>query len=79
MIATKLYSIEGSVSVPHVGSRMAAFTGVGSIGFLDTMIVTGYDPPCRWITDHDGEFVRGVGIFEVQATPGGAGRPGRRN
>ncbi len=71
IIATRLYPIEGSVSVPQVGSRLAAFTGVGSIGFLDTMKVTVYDPPWRWITQHEGEFVRGVGIFEVESTPGG--------
>jgi len=72
IIATTLYPIDGSVSIPQVGSRMAAFTGLGSIGFLDTMMVTVYDPPWRWITQHEGEFVRGVGIFEVQQTPGGS-------
>jgi len=72
IIATSLYPIDGSISIPHVGSRMAAFTGIGSVGFLDTMVVTVYDPPWRWITQHEGEFVRGVGIFEVQVTPAGS-------
>jgi carbon monoxide dehydrogenase subunit G len=72
IIATSLYPIDGSVAIPQVGSRMAAFTGIGSVGFLDTMVVTVYDPPWRWITQHEGEFVRGVGIFEVHATPGGS-------
>ena len=71
MIATKLYPIEGSVSVPQVGSRLAAFTGVGSIGFLDTMIVTVYDPPRRWIMDKDGDLLRGVGIMQVDPVGGG--------
>ncbi|HYN72797.1 MAG TPA: SRPBCC family protein [Nakamurella sp.] len=66
MIATKLYSIEGPVSVPQVGSRLAAFTGIGNIGFLDTMIVTVYDPPRRWIMDKDGDLLRGVGIMQVE-------------
>ena len=72
IIATSLYPIDGSISIPHVGSRMAAFTGIGSVGFLDTMVVSVYDPPWRWITQHEGQLVRGVGIFEVQATPGGS-------
>jgi hypothetical protein len=50
IIATRLYAIDGNVSIPQVGSRMAAFTGLGSIGFLDTMVVTEYEPPWRWIT-----------------------------
>ena len=28
----------------YVGSRLAAFTGIAGIGFLDTMVVTEYDP-----------------------------------
>jgi uncharacterized protein YndB with AHSA1/START domain len=71
IIATKLYAIEGEVSIPQVGSRMAAFTGVAGIGFLDTMVVTEYDPPWRWVTQHEGQFVQGVGIFEVETSPGG--------
>jgi len=66
IIATKLYAIEGEVSIPQVGSRMAAFTGLAGIGFLDTMVVTEYDPPWRWVTQHEGKFVQGVGIFEVE-------------
>lgn len=71
IIATRLYPIDGEVSIPQVGSRMAAFTGLGSIGFLDTMVVTEYDPPWRWITQHEGDFVQGVGIFEITQTATG--------
>lgn len=71
IIATRLYPIDGDVSIPQVGSRMAAFTGFGSIGFLDTMVVTEYDPPWRWITQHEGDFVQGVGIFEITSTATG--------
>ena len=71
IIATKLYAIEGAVSIPQVGSRMAAFTGVAGVGFLDTMVVTEYDPPWRWVTQHEGQFVQGVGIFEVEPSLGG--------
>ena len=72
IIATRLYAIEGDVSIPQVGSRMAAFTGLAGVGFLDTMVVTEYDPPWRWVTKHEGDFVQGVGIFEIEATPTGS-------
>lgn len=71
IIATRLYPIEGPVSIPQVGSRMAAFTGLGSVGFLDTMVVTEYDPPWRWVTRHEGDVVQGVGIFEIEVTGDG--------
>lgn len=71
IIATRLYAIEGPVSVPDVGARLAAFTGVGSIGFLDTMTVTAYEPPYRWVTDKDGDLLRGVGIMQVEPTATG--------
>jgi hypothetical protein len=71
VIATKLYPIEGDQSIPQVGSRLAAFTGVAGIGFLDTMVVTEYDPPWRWVMQHEGAFVQGVGIFEISPTAQG--------
>ena len=71
IIATRLYAIDGEVSIPQVGSRMAAFTGLGGLGFLDTMVVTVYDPPWRWVTQHEGDFVQGVGIFEISKTESG--------
>jgi len=72
MIATKLYPVESTAPVPQVGSRVAAFTGVGGIGFLDTMTVTAYDPPYRWVVAKDGHLLRGVGTMQVDATPGGS-------
>ena len=71
VIATRLYPIEGDVSIPQVGSRLAAFTGLMGIGFLDTMVVTEYDPPRRWVMRHYGAFVMGVGIFEITPTANG--------
>ena len=53
---------------------MAAFTGVGSIGFLDTMMVTAYEPPHRWVMDKDGDLLRGVGIMQVDPLPAGGCR-----
>ena len=71
IISTRLYAIEGAVSVPQVGARLAAFSGAGSIGFLDTMTVTAYEPPHRWVTDKDGDLLRGVGTMQVDPLPEG--------
>jgi uncharacterized protein YndB with AHSA1/START domain len=66
ILLTKLYELAGDVAVPRVGSRFVAFTGVASVGFLDNLVVTEYDPPRRWVARHEGEFVRGFGIMQVQ-------------
>lgn len=66
IILTRLYAVAGESAVPHVGSRLVAFSGVGSIGFLDTMTVSEYDPPHRWVTDKDGDLLRGTGIMQVE-------------
>lgn len=66
MVGTRLYPVAGDVDLPAVGARLAAFTGVGDVGFLDVMTVTEYEPPHRWVVRHDGAFVKGIGIFTVQ-------------
>jgi hypothetical protein len=55
-----------------VGGRVEAFTGVGRLGFLDTMEITRWEPPYRCDVMHTGRLMRGPGVFEVQ--PRGAGR-----
>ncbi|MBM9465792.1 SRPBCC family protein [Nakamurella leprariae] len=67
MVATRLYELTAPAPSPQVGARLAAFTGVAGVGFLDVMTVTEYDPPRRWVTAHEADFVRGVGIFEIDA------------
>lgn len=74
MLGTTLFPLEGDVPVPEVGSRMAALTGIGGIGVLDTMVVTVFDPPHRWETTHTGHAFKGVGIFRVDARGNGASR-----
>jgi hypothetical protein len=54
-----------------VGSRIEAFTGVGRLGFLDVMEVTGWDAPNRVDVMHVGRLVRGPGAFEFQPLPSG--------
>ncbi|HEU0042208.1 MAG TPA: SRPBCC family protein [Jiangellaceae bacterium] len=49
-----------------VGGRLEAWTGLGPLGFVDTMIVTGWDPPRRCVVRHTGSVVRGHGVFAVE-------------
>ena len=72
MLGTKLFALEGDVDSPLAGSRMAALTGIGGIGVLDTMVVTVFDPPHRWETTHTGNAFKGRGIFRVEPLPRGA-------
>ncbi len=55
-----------------VGGGIEAFTGLGRVGFLDTMEITAWDPPYRCAVLHTGRVVRGTGVFEVRDL--GAGR-----
>jgi uncharacterized protein YndB with AHSA1/START domain len=54
------------------GGEVRAFTGVGRLGFLDTMTITVWEPPRRAVVRHTGKVVRGSGAFEVEDL--GAGR-----
>jgi hypothetical protein len=56
------------------GARLEAFTGVGRVGFLDTMTVTAWDEPRLVDVLHTGRVVRGTGRFEVRPEPGGRAR-----
>lgn len=49
-----------------VGGRIEAFTGLGRLGFLDTMVVTEWSPPNRCAVRHTGKVVRGAGAFAVE-------------
>ena len=57
-----------------VNGGLEAFTGVGPLGFLDTMVITQWEPPSRCVVKHTGTVVRGAGAFEVQALPDGRSR-----
>ncbi len=48
------------------GETIAAFTGIGPIGFLDTMTITVWEPPRRAVVRHTGRVVKGSGAFEVE-------------
>jgi hypothetical protein len=49
-----------------VDSELAAFTGVGPLGFTDTMRITAWEPPVRCAVLHTGAVVRGTGEFLVR-------------
>lgn len=54
-----------------VGAAIEAFTGVGPLGFLDTMDITRWEPPHRYDVLHTGRLVRGTGSFVIE--PRGTG------
>src|SRR3990170_1545794 len=67
--ATKVWGVtEGA----GVGAQIEAWTGKGRFGYLDTMTITGWDPPHRCEVLHTGRMMRGEGGFVV-----GAAGPGR--
>ncbi|MEZ5185373.1 MAG: SRPBCC family protein [Candidatus Nanopelagicales bacterium] len=55
-----------------VGGGIAAFTGVGPLGFWDTMIITRWDEPKVVQVDHTGKVVRGIGVFRVERAGNGS-------
>lgn len=72
MFGTSAEVIEGDGH--GVGARIAAFTGFGPLGFLDTMRVTRWEPPHRLDMLHTGRVVRGVGVIRIKALSGGGSR-----
>ncbi len=59
-------AVRGTVlSGRGVGGGIEAFTGLGRIGFLDTMTITRWDPPYRCEVEHHGWAVNGSAVFEV--------------
>lgn len=67
--ATRVRTVDGDGR--GVGGRIDAFTGIGRLGFLDTMVVTEWHPPTRCAVQHTGRVVRGTGDFEVRDGPEG--------
>jgi Polyketide cyclase / dehydrase and lipid transport len=64
----------GSAGGQGVGVRVEAFTGIGPVGFLDTMVVTAWEPPWRCLVQHTGRVVKGPGAFLVEPLPRGRSR-----
>ena len=72
MLGTRVEVTKGDGA--SIGSALSAFTGFGPAGFLDTMTITRWDAPYRVDVLHTGKVVRGTGIMEVVALPGGRSR-----
>jgi hypothetical protein len=69
MLLTDVAPVDGDGQ--GVGGRLAARTGIprpggGHLGVLDTMLITGWDPPRRVDVRHTGRVVRGTGSFEIR-------------
>ena len=63
MMGTKVHSLDGDGHAQD--ARIEAFTGIGKLGFLDTMTITLWEPPLRCDVVHTGKVVRGTGTFQV--------------
>jgi hypothetical protein len=50
-----------------VGARVEALTGLGPLGFVDTMTITRWNPPSVCGVEHTGRVIRGSGTFSVVA------------
>jgi uncharacterized protein YndB with AHSA1/START domain len=70
MVGTK---VRGTVNGGRgVGGGIRAATGVGPLALVDTMEITGWDPPHGAYLRHLGRIVRGTAAFEVRDRPGGS-------
>lgn len=53
------------------GERIQAWTGVGPVSLLDTMVIEDWKPPNRVTVRHIGRPIRGEGRFDLVDLPGG--------
>jgi hypothetical protein len=74
MLATRVW-VTSEIS-EGVGTSIAAFTGpahriyprFSSLGLLDTMTVTTWQPPTRCDVIHTGKILKGTGTFQIGST-----------
>lgn len=50
-----------------VGTKIAAFTGIGKIGVMDHMQVTKWEPPFICDVLHTGKIIKGTGRFQLSS------------
>src|SRR5919201_1962802 len=62
MMATEVHVIGGDGGE---GARLAAFTGLGGVGVLDTMEIVEWRPPVSCRVRHVGRLLIGQGGFDV--------------
>jgi carbon monoxide dehydrogenase subunit G len=63
MIRTTVRTLDGDGR--GVGGRIEAFTGLGRVGFVDTMEITEWRPPNWCAVRHTGRVVRGSASFAI--------------
>ena len=69
MLGTEVHVLSGDGGL---GSRIAAFTGLGGVGVLDTMEVVEWRPPRSCRVRHLGGLIEGDGGFQVIAAERGS-------
>ena len=67
MLGTRVWVSRGTGR--SVGDELAGFTGVGRLGFLDTMVITEMDEQLV-VVRHTGRVVRGIGWMGAQDRDG---------
>ena len=80
MLQTKVWVTSNQVE--GVGTSIAAFTGplhkfyprLKSLGLLDLMVVTQWQPPHRCDVDHVGKVLKGSGSFQLSEINGSSTR-----
>ena len=70
MLGTRVWVSRGSGH--SVGDELSGFTGIGRLGFLDTMDVTRFDDNLV-VVQHTGKVVRGIGWMGARPGPSGHG------
>lgn len=63
MLGTAVHTVGGPAD--GIGGELAAWSGVGPLGFWDTMVITEWEDLHRVVVRHTGRVVRGDGIMEV--------------
>ena len=62
MVGTRVWASRGSGH--RVGDELSGWTGIGRLGFVDTMTITDYTD--QWVlVEHTGRVVRGIGWMGV--------------
>jgi len=50
-----------------IGTKIAAFTGIGKVGVMDHMQVTKWEPPFICDVLHTGKIIKGTGRFQLSS------------
>lgn len=66
--------LTGAEGGHEVGAEVVGRTGIGPVGFRDTMVITQWRPGRKVAVRHTGKVVRGEAFFEVTPLPEGGCR-----